>query len=287
MLEGKIISTIGGVYKISLKDNNFIEVTPRGKLKHLKKKLLIGDNVLVNEIDKTLEEVLEQNNSLIRPRIANIDLGIIVTSLVTPDFSSFLLNKFLTLLNASVIKPLVILTKVDLGEENKVKDIVETYQKIGVKVIPFSKKTNLNLDLILEEIKGKVVAFMGQTGVGKSSLINVIDPDFNRDIGEFSVALGRGKHQTKEVILLPFNDGYIADTPGFSSLELPLFKEELANSYIGFSLVQEKCKFNNCLHISEKECPKKEFLLRDNKLKLIYEDYLSMSDELIFRKDRY
>ncbi len=287
MIEGKIISTIGGVYKISLKDNNFIEVTPRGKLKHLKKKLLIGDNVLVNEIDKTLEEVLEQNNSLIRPRIANIDLGIIVTSLVTPDFSSFLLNKFLTLLNASGIKPLVILTKVDLGEESKVKDIIETYQKIGVKVIPFSKKNNLNLDLILEEIKGKVVAFMGQTGVGKSSLINVIDPDFNRDIGEFSIALGRGKHQTKEVILLPFKDGYIADTPGFSSLELPLFKEELANNYIGFSLVQEKCKFNNCLHISEKECPKKEFLLRDNKLKLIYEDYLSMSDELIFRKDRY
>lgn len=225
MLEGKIISTIGGVYKVSLKDNNFIEVTPRGKLKHLKKKLLIGDNVLVNEIDKTLEEVLEQNNSLIRPRIANIDLGIIVTSLVTPDFSSFLLNKFLTLINASGIKPLVILTKVDLGEENKVKDIVETYQKIGVKVIPFSKKNNLNLDLILEEIKGKVVAFMGQTGVGKSSLINVLDPDFNRDIGEFSVALGRGKHQTKEVILLPFKDGYIADTPGFSSLELPYLKK--------------------------------------------------------------
>lgn len=287
MIEGKIISTIGGVYKISLKDHTLIEVTPRGKLKHLKKKLLIGDNVIVNENDKTLEDVCPQENFLIRPRIANIDLGIIVTSLVTPDFSSFLLNKFLTLLNASNVKPLVILTKVDLGDENKVKDIIDTYSKIGVEVIPFSKNTKLNLDLISEKINNKVVAFMGQTGVGKSSLINTLDPDFNRGIGEYSLALGRGKHQTKEVILLPFNNGYIADTPGFSSLELPLFKEELADHYIGFSLVNDKCKYNNCLHISERECPKKEFLLHDEKLKIIYDDYLAMSDELIFRKDRY
>jgi ribosome biogenesis GTPase len=128
---------------------------------------------------------------------------------------------------------------------------------------------------------------MGQTGVGKSSLINLIDEEFSRQVGEFSKALGRGKHQTKEVVLLPYKNGFIGDTPGFSSLELNIYKEDLANV---FPLIKDyftECRYSNCLHKNEPGCKIKE-LLNDNLLdQENYQNYLQMLDELIARKDRY
>ena len=287
MKEALILSTIGGVYKVYC-ENKILEVKPRGIFRHKKIKLLIGDKVLINEEELMIEDVLERNNSLFRPRIANIDLGVVVVSLMTPSFSSYLLDKFLTLLNMSNIKPLIVLTKEDLMEDkNRIQEIVSNYALIGVKAIPFSKRTKLGLEEIKEEVKGKVIAFMGQTGVGKSSLINVLDPNFERDIGEYSIALGRGKHQTKEVILLPYENGFIADTPGFSSLELPIFKEDLSLFFPGFMELKEECKYTNCLHISEKECKVKEAIENGKLSKESYQNYLDIIKELKFRKDRY
>ena len=287
MKEALILSTIGGVYKVYC-ENKILEVKPRGIFRHKKIKLLIGDKVLINEEELMIEDVLERNNSLFRPRIANIDLGVVVVSLMTPSFSSYLLDKFLTLLNMSNIKPLIVLTKEDLMEDkNRIQEIVSNYALIGVKAIPLSKRTKLGLEEIKEEVKGKVIAFMGQTGVGKSSLINVLDPNFERDIGEYSIALGRGKHQTKEVILLPYENGFIADTPGFSSLELPIFKEDLSLFFPGFMKLKEECKYTNCLHISEKECKVKEAIENGKLSKESYQNYLDIIKELKFRKDRY
>lgn len=287
MKEALVLSTIGGVYKVYC-EKEILDVKPRGIFRHKKIKLLIGDKVLINKDELVIEEVLERNNSLFRPRVANLDLGVVVVSLVTPNFSSYLLDKFLTLLNMSEVKPLIVLTKEDLMEDkDRIKEIVENYAKIGIKAIPFSKRTKLGLEEIKEEVKGKTIAFMGQTGVGKSSLINVIDPSFERDIGEYSIALGRGKHQTKEVILLPYENGFIADTPGFSSLELPIFKEDLALYFPGFKEYKEECKFTNCLHISERDCKVKEALDSNKLSKESYQNYLDISKELIFRKDRY
>ena len=128
---------------------------------------------------------------------------------------------------------------------------------------------------------------MGQTGVGKSSLINLINENFNREIGEYSLALGRGKHQTKEVILLPFEDGFIGDTPGFSSLELNIYKEDLASSFPFISSYYTECRYSNCLHQNEPGCKIKE-LLNNNLLdKENYDNYLQMLGELSLRKDRY
>lgn len=287
MKDALILSTIGGVYRVYL-NNQILEVKPRGIFRHKKIKLLIGDRVKINVEEKMIEEVYERNNSLFRPRIANLDLGVVVVSLVTPNFSSYLLDKFLTLLNMSDVKPLIVLTKEDLMEDKeRIKEIVANYEKIGIKAIPFSKRTKLGLEEIKNEVKGKVIAFMGQTGVGKSSLINVLDPDFERDIGEYSIALGRGKHQTKEVILLPYEDGFIADTPGFSSLELPIFKEDLSLFFPGYTKFKEECKYTNCLHISERDCKVKKALEEGKLSKESYQNYLDISKELIFRKDRY
>ena len=285
--ERLILSTIGGVYRVYV-DNEIIEMKPRGILRHKKIKLLIGDKVVVNKEEKMIEDILERKNSLFRPKVANLDLGVVVVSLVTPNFSSYLLDKFLTLLNMSGVKPLIVLTKEDLMEDKeRIKEIVSNYALLGIKAIPFSKRTKLGLEEIKEEVKDKVIAFMGQTGVGKSSLINVLDPDFERDIGEYSIALGRGKHQTKEVILLPYENGFIADTPGFSSLELPIFKEDLSLFFPGYEHYKENCKYTNCLHISEKDCKVKEALEEGKLTKESYQNYLDISKELIFRKDRY
>jgi ribosome biogenesis GTPase len=287
MKEALVLSTIGGVYKVYC-ENKILDVKPRGIFRHKKIKLLIGDHVFINEQELMIEDVKERKNSLFRPKIANLDLGVIVVSLVTPNFSSYLLDKFLTLLNMSDVKPLIVLTKEDLMEDKeRIKEIVEDYKKIGIKVIPFSKRTKLGLEEIKNELKDKVIAFMGQTGVGKSSLINVIDPDFERDIGEYSIALGRGKHQTKEVILLPYENGFIADTPGFSSLELPIFKEDLSLFFPGYTDLKEKCKYTNCLHVSEKECKVKEALEKKELSHESYQNYLDILKELKFRKDRY
>ena len=135
--------------------------------------------------------------------------------------------------------------------------------------------------------KDEVSCIMGQTGVGKSSLINAIDPAYEREIGEYSLALGRGKHQTKEVILLSYLGGYIADTPGFSSLDLDLYKEDLAAFYPGFNSLYNKCYFANCLHLSENRCVVKEKVLSGEISNLVYECYKKLSEEAIFRKERY
>ena len=128
---------------------------------------------------------------------------------------------------------------------------------------------------------------MGQTGVGKSSLINLIDEDFSRQVGDFSKALGRGKHQTKEVVLLPYLNGFIGDTPGFSSLELNIYKEDLATV---FPLIKDHftdCRYSNCLHKNEPGCKIKELLDTNQMDNENYQNYLQMLDELILRKDRY
>lgn len=287
MSEGLVLSTIGGVYKVFY-NNKILDLKPRGIFRHKKIKLLIGDRVIVNEQELVIEEVLERKNSLFRPRIANIDLGVVVMSLSTPTFSSYLVDKFLTLLNMSDIKPLIVLTKEDLMEDKeRIKEIIENYGKIGIKAIPFSKRTKVGLEEIINEVKGKTIAFMGQTGVGKSSLINVLDPTFERDIGEYNIALGRGKHQTKEVVLLPYENGFIADTPGFSSLELPIFKEDLSLFFPGYTKLKNQCKYTNCLHLSENGCKVKE-ALNDNKLSFeSYKNYQEINKELMFEKDRY
>ena len=287
-MRGKVVSLVGGVYDVYTLDKQLVKVKPLRILKHKKIKILVGDEVEVSLIDKTLSEVYERKNSLIRPRISNIDLGIVVMSLVKPNYSSYLLDKFLTLLNLSKIKPLIVLTKIDLIEDRSIiEKIKKQYDLLGVKVIGFSKRTQEGLEDIKNEIKGKTIAFMGQTGVGKSSLINIIDPDFERKEGEYSTSLGRGKHQTKEVILLPYQEGFIGDTPGFSSLELDIFKEDLASYFPLISSYYLECKYSNCLHKNEPGCKIKELVNKGLLDPENYQNYLDMSDELILRKDRF
>lgn len=158
-------------------------------------------------------------------------------SMVQPDFSLFLVEKFLSYANFAEIKPLVIITKQDkLDTDDLLKEVQDSLDKLHVKNYVVNNKSGEGLDAVRKYLHGKVVALMGQSGVGKSSFINALT-DYDREVGKFSISINRGRHVTKEVIMLPFNAGYLVDTPGFSSFELPLTKGDLAENFPGFKSI--------------------------------------------------
>jgi len=212
----------------------------------------------------------------------------ITMSVVEPELSPELVYKFLTYANLNGIPAAVLFTKMDrLTDTNKVENLKNDLEKLGYTVFLLSPEKTEIIGKLREFLANKNTIIMGQTGVGKSSAINLIDPQFNRKIGEYSDALGRGKHQTKEVILLPFGDGFIGDTPGFSSLELDLYKEDLAQYFPGYEKYYLECYFSNCLHQNEKECKIKEEITKGNLSKEGYEIYIKLLNQLEFRSQRY
>lgn len=283
-----ILSSQYGTYNVLLENNTQLLVKPRGLFRHKKIKPVVGDIVIVDEHEFVICDILDRKNYLIRPSIANVDEVAIIMSTSEPNFSSLLIDKFISYANYFKISACVIISKADKNyDEVLLNKKMDALEKIGVKVIIYSNVTKLGLDKIKELFAHKIVALMGQTGVGKSSLLNELVPNSKRKIGEYSNALGRGKHQTKEVVLIKYENGFIADTPGFSSLELPMYKEDLAKCFPGFEALYDKCKFNNCLHINEKDCEVKKALLEEKISQESYDNYLQILDELIFRKDRY
>lgn len=286
-MQGKILSTVGGVYIVYSSGVNY-RLFPKGIFRHKSQKLLVGDDVEFDEYDLVIEKVLERKNELIRPKVANVDLLLITISVMEPELSVELLYKFLTYANMNNIKPAVIFTKTDLLKEfTHVTQIRSDLAKLGIDSYLINNHNDEDIVKLKDAIDGKVAIFMGQTGVGKSSTINHLEPNFDRKIGEYSMALGRGKHQTKEVILLPNKDGFIGDTPGFSSLDLNVFKEDLAAYFPGYTSLYNQCYFSNCLHQNEKQCKIKEEISNGYLSKEGYEVYIKLLNSLPYRIERY
>ena len=286
-MKGKIVATSGGIYTIYVNGITY-NVFPKGIFKFKKQHLCVGDNVNFDENEFVITEILERKNELIRPRSANIDLLLITMSVVEPDLSKELLYKFLTYANMNGIKSKVLFTKLDLlKDKSELNNLISDLNKLDIEVFTISKQDDSDLNKIEDATKGKTTIVMGQTGVGKSSFLNLLDEKFERKIGSYSEARGRGKHQTKEVILLPFNDGFIGDTPGFSALDLELFKEDLAQFFPGYNKYYTECYFSNCLHQNEKQCKIKEEISQGNLSKEGYEIYIKLLSELKYRNERY
>ncbi len=248
-MKGKIIFINASLHKVLLENNTIIDTHTRGKLRNDKVNPVVGDNVIVDVNTKTIEKVLDRKNYLVRPLIANIDKLIIVMSTSIPAFSSYLIDKFLIIAYSNNIEPIIVITKTDmisLKEKNEILKYVNYYRKLGIKVY-----INTSINKIKKEFAASVVALCGQTGAGKSSLLNRIDASLKLKTGEVSLSLGRGKHTTRLVELLEINNGLIADTPGFSSLELNIDKKEIKNYYKDFN---KPCKYRSCLHIKEDGC---------------------------------
>ena len=286
-MEGRIVGLNCGYYSV-LADGMIFKVKARGAFRTKSIKPVVGDKVELDDTYFVINMVYDRQTYLKRPVIANLSQVLIVSSLVEPEFSYHLIFKYLTYANLHGIKAKIVLTKSDKYEDkDKIKEIKDVFNKLDIDVFVISNKTKEGLEDIKKLFRNEITCLIGQTGVGKSSLINAIDPEFNRNVGEYSEALGRGKHETKEVILLPYEGGFIADTPGFSSLDLELYKEEIAQYFPGFSTRFIECYFSNCLHISEKKCKVKEAIENGEIPAIAYESYLKLSNDAIYKSKRY
>jgi ribosome biogenesis GTPase len=273
---GRITRIISNLYTVEVNNNGKISsynCRARGKFRNDKLIPLVGDMVKFNEEENYILEIIERKNELSRPMIANVDSALIVTSLKRPDLSTFLLDKMIVNVTIKDIEPIIIFTKYDLlteEERKEINKIIDYYKQVGYKVA-----LNTELDVIDNYIDNKVVVLTGQTGVGKSTLINKLLPDLNLETNDISDALGRGKHTTRHVELFNYKNSLIADTPGFSSLDI--IEDEKDNLRFYFpEFNNDECKFRDCKHINEIGCKVKEDL-NDNKiLPSRYENYRKM-----------
>ena len=275
---GTIVAIQCGVYSV-LADGVIYQTSPRGLFRKHSIKPVVGDEVELDEGNFIIKDIYPRKSYLKRPCIANIDQILLVFSLREPSFSYFLALKYLTYCNYQGVKASLVLTKTDKSDEEEIKRIAKDFASIDIDTYMVSNKTKEGVDDIKKLLEGKITCLMGQTGAGKSSLLNSIDENYNRDIGEYSKALGRGKHQTKEVVLLPYLNGYLADTPGFSSLELDMDENDIARYFPGMEEASLKCFYPNCLHVSEPKCAVKDKFLQSNIPSIIYESYLKLLEE--------
>ena len=249
---GKIIKNISNDYTVDSNGNIFV-CKVRGKIRTLDIKPLVGDNVVFDDKNNYIMEILPRKNFLNRPPISNVDQAFVITSVKEPDFSSNLLDKLLNIIEFNNIEPIICFTKLDLLNETELKrieDIIKYYKSIGYKVF-----SNTELDKINSLFKDKVSVFTGQSGAGKSTLLNNLDNKLNIKTNEISKALGRGKHTTRHTELLNISGGLVADTPGFSSLDMrDMTKSDIRDNMIEFNKYRDLCLYKDCMHDNEDDC---------------------------------
>ncbi len=278
-MKGLVIETDSSLYTIEA-DGVFYRLSPRGVFRKQNIHVIAGDYVDFDDSNLTINFVYERKSSLKRPHVANIDQIVVVMSLKEPDFSPYLLLKYLTYANYNEVKAKVILTKNDLADEETYKAADSLLEKLKIEHYAVSNKSGEGLKELPALFKDHLTVLMGQTGVGKSSLLNSLNPDFNREIGEYSYALNRGKHKTTSTTLLPFLGGYIADTPGFSSLELRMNEDELAKYFPSFSPAYLSCYYSDCKHISEPGCEVKKQVSEGIIPREVYDIYMKMREDI-------
>lgn len=289
-MKGKIIKALSGFYYVASEDEIF-QTRARGNFRNRKITPLVGDEVIFessNQTDGYLLEILPRKNELVRPPVANVDQGVVVTSLVEPNFSYNLLDRFLVTLEYEGIEPIIFLTKADLVKDlAAMKAIEETYQAIGYHVIT-SKAEGEDLLELQRYFPERITVFMGQSGAGKSTLLNRIVPELALETGVISESLGRGKHTTRHVELLPICDGLVADTPGFSSIDfLEIEAVELPKLFPDFLAVAANCRFRECMHLNEPDCAVKQGVAANEIADTRYKNYVQFLEEIENRRPVY
>ncbi len=237
------------------------------------------------------KKIMDRQNELIRPPIANIDQGILVFSVKEPNFNTILLDRFLVVLESFHVHPIICLTKMDLLEEHEREELqgyIKDYESMGYTVLQTYKGEEELLERLQPILKGKTSVLAGQSGVGKSTLLNTLIPDLNLKTGIISQSLGRGKHTTRHVELIEVCDGLLADTPGFSSFDFDdIEKEELGACFPEMVQVAEDCKFRGCLHLKEPKCAVKVAVEAGEIREYRYKHYEQFMQEIMDRKPRY
>jgi len=276
MNKGRIIKIISNQYTILTNEGNHLPSLAMGKLRKGISPV-VGDNVRYDVEDGRglIQEILPRKNYLVRPLIANVDQAVVVMSVVDPDFSYVLVDQLIFLICYQNIIPVLLLTKTDLIEDkSKVDKIVNEYQSSGYQV--FTTGIDASEEVITSILKDKITVLTGQSGVGKSSLLNRIDSNFKLSTQAISKALGRGKHTTRHVQLYEVAGGWIADTPGFSSLDFSEIDSKVLKDCIIDFQKSTSCKFRDCTHVNEPGCNVKKMVDEGLISKIRYENYLQI-----------
>ncbi len=282
-MQGIILKAISGFYYVEC-DGSLYECKARGRFRNEKLVPLVGDRVEITlDGDKgTVDTVLPRRNELSRPPLANIDKLFIISSAQTPTPNALLIDRLTALCAYKNIEPIIVFNKNDLDDLSSWCSI---YRNAGFKTISCSAKNGEGIDEIREELKNSISAFSGNSGAGKSSLLNILFKELKLSTGEVSEKLGRGRHTTRHCELFKHEFwGYVADTPGFSSLEPDkedlAFKESLADCFIEFGDYSGLCLFADCSHIGEKGCAICEAVKRGDIEKSRHASYLTIYEEL-------
>lgn len=293
MPKGQIRKALSGFYYVYSEGETY-QTRGRGNFRVRDITPLVGDIVEFESgslTDGMLHSIYPRKNELVRPPIANIDIGVIVMSAIEPDFSTYLLDRFLVYLEGQEIEAIIYITKTDLLDESQkfeVENYKKAYQELGYTVIMSDFPSEESLTRLLTVVKDKIVVFMGQSGVGKSTLLNQILPELKIKTGEISTALGRGRHTTRHVELIPIAGALIADTPGFSNVELVEIEEQnLPDLFREFLANRDECRFSGCLHLNEPGCRIKELVAKGEIMSYRYEHYLQFLNEIQTRKPMY
>jgi len=286
-MQGKIIKGIAGFYYVHVAESGIYECKAKGSFRNQKVKPLVGDNVRLEVLDEeekkgNIQEILPRKNELIRPAVANIDQALVIFAAAKPKPNFNLLDRFLILMQYQKVPAVVCFNKQDMVEEEELKLLRDTYESAGYPVRFTSAVREEGLTEIRELLKGKTTTVAGPSGVGKSSLINLLSPEAGMETGDISRKIERGKHTTRHSELFALDeDTFICDTPGFSSIYLPeMEKEELGTYFLEFAEYEPFCRFQGCAHIHEPGCGVKEALEEKKISSIRYENYKLLYEEL-------
>lgn len=284
MLRGIVVKAYNSYYYVQTADKVAM-CTLRGRFKKERFSLIVGDDVeytMVSADKGVIERIMPRRSVLKRPMVANVDQVILSFAAANPDINPVLVDRFLVLAELSGLTTIICINKIDLIDINQLQPIIDLYQKIGYPVIPMSAKAGIGIRELRSKLYDQITAFAGPSGVGKSTILNTVEPGLELMTGEVSEKIGRGKHTTRFAELLPLSGGgFVVDTPGFSFTEFnDLTAQELMYCFPEIAAIAPGCKFNTCLHYREPQCAVKQAVAEGHISQARYDSYIQILNEL-------